>query len=151
MTKTPDVELEIAIAVRSDLPPADLSAIFEHIAHKGLPRIAPDNSHKLWADDLNNPPLFGPAFTSPTALAFLKPTRKSDLSGNPERVTEILNELTFIPAIHGYEVKVKTYGVGGSISHLWRRPEATSIADKNIRLPLLPMPAERSTRLSPTY
>ena len=151
MAKTPDVQLEIAIAVRSDLPPADLSAIFEHIARKGLSRIAPDNSHKVWADDLNNPPLFGPAFTDPTALAFLMPTRQSGLRKNPDRVTQILNELAFIPAIHGYEVKVRTYGIGGSVSHLWRRPEITRNTTEFVRLPLLPMPAERSVRSSPTY
>lgn len=151
MTKTPDVQLEIAIAVKSDLPPADLATIFDHIASKGLSRVAPDSGHKLWADDLSKPPLFGPAFTSPTALAFLKPTRKSGLNGNPERVTEILNELAFIPAISGYEVKVKTYGVGGYVSHIWRRPEATCHSNEYVRQPLLPMPAERSARISPTY
>ncbi len=151
MAKTPDVQLEIAIAVRSDLPPADLSAIFEHIARQGLQRITPAQRSQLWAMDANNSPLSCSEFTTSAGLAFLKPFRKSPLHNNPTKIRETLQALTFIPSIYGYQIKTITYGQGGVDSHLWCRNEVLRDTPAKTPLPLLPMPAERSTRLSPTY
>lgn len=151
MAKTPDVQLEIAIAVRLDLAPADLSAIFEHIARKGLPRTPLAQKNQLWTNDAQGSSLSSAEFTTPAGLAFLKPSGKSGLCKNPEQVRKLLEELTFIPSIYGYEIKTITYGQGGVDSHLWLRPDVLRDTPAKTPLPLLPMPAERSTRLSPTY